>query len=99
MEIGNHVKIKWSIRGDYSRTAADAWDKGIEVSLPNYSYGSARYDRESEIILLSNGDRVSTAIRRYEHTEVIPAEEVECSRCGKLFQGHRRCPGCDAADW
>lgn len=99
MEVSNHIKVKWSIRGDYTRTAANAWMNGTKVRLPNYNYGDARYDKESRIILLSNGDRITTAITRYEHTCIEPVEEVECSECSEGFQGRETCPSCGSADW
>lgn len=99
MEVSTHIKAKWSIRGDYTRTATDAWTNGVEVRLPNYKYGDARYDEESRIILLSNGDKITTAITRYEHTELVPLEEVECSKCSEGFKGRKTCPSCGSADW
>jgi len=89
MEISGHIKTKWAIRGDYNRTATDAWANGMKVKLPNYRYGEARCDDESGIILLSSGDSVTTALRAYEHMEVIPLENVSCDSCGREYSQYR----------
>lgn len=99
MDVSNHIKANWSIRGDYSRTVTDAWYNGIRVRLPNYSYGEARHDPETETILISQGKSITTVIINFEHTEVIPVEKVECRNCGKTFQGREDCPICQGKKW
>lgn len=99
MEVSNHIKAKWSVRGNYKRSVLDAWDNGIEVRMPNYTYTSARHDPGTETIFLSNGDEISTVINRYPHTEIIPIEEVECRDCCRTFQGRRDCPSCGSEYW
>lgn len=99
MEISSHIKTKWTIRGDYTRTASGAWANGVAVRLPNYNYGQARLDTESQIVLLTNGDKVTTAITLYDHMEIIPMGTVHCEDCGKKFRGRKTCPSCESEDW
>lgn len=99
MRISTHIKTRWTIRGDFDRDITTAWNNGTRVKLPNYEYGEARYDSRSGVALLSNGDKITTAITRYDHTEVIPLEKVSCIDCGKEFNQVRRCPSCGSMEW
>lgn len=99
MEVSSHVRNRWAIRGDYERTAASAWANGTKVRLPNYNYGSARYDYDTDLVFISNGDKITTVIRKYEHNVVIPLEDVECNECGTEFQQMETCPSCGRKDW
>lgn len=99
MKVSNHIKVKWSIRGDYNRSVSEAWANGTRVRLPNYSYGSAMYDHDAEIALLSNGDRITTALTVYGHTEMLPLEKVGCADCGCEFQQCEDCPSCGSDKW
>lgn len=99
MEISRHIKVRWTIRGDYTRTATDAWTNGIRVKLPNYRYSTARYDSETKTVLMSNGDMVTTVIEAYDHVEVVPLEDVECEGCGDKFHQNQECPSCGSESW
>jgi len=99
MEISGHIKTKWTIRGDYNRRATDAWVNGMSVKLPNYRYGEARYDSETGVVMLSSGGSVTTAIKRYEHMEVIPLENVSCDSCGRKYSEVLECPDCGDVPW
>lgn len=99
MRVSNHIKVKWSIRGDYERNATDAWANGIRARLPNKNYGQARYDPETDTVLLSRGDEITTTLNRYDHMTVIPVEEVLCNSCGNVFQDRERCPTCKSDNW
>lgn len=99
MEVSEHVKIKWLMRGGSNKSVNQGWANGIRVKLPNYKYGSARYDTDTSIALLSNGKGVTTAIKVYEHTEMLPLEQVDCSDCDSTFQGREDCPTCGSLSW
>lgn len=99
MEVTNHVKTKWVIRGDQSRHIIDAWEGGMPVECPDYHYDRARLDESSGSVILMTGGRLETVINTYEGVELEFVQPVKCYDCGHHHHSTGSCPECESEKW
>jgi len=99
MDISNHVRTQWAMRGDHDVRVEEVWSNSVEVMLPDYSYSEARYSPEHGTAFLAKGGCVSTVLTVYDHMQMFPVEEIQCPACSRVFQGRKDCPTCGSVQW
>ena len=99
IDVTDHARTKWLVRGDTTRRIREAWRSGIQVKCPHYSYDSARLDTDSATILLLVGGSITTVLRAFDNTVYHFRVPVKCFDCGQHHHSTKRCPQCGSSLW
>lgn len=99
VNLTEHAKTKWLIRGDVSKQLSDAWENGDVVDMPHKSCDESRIDTGSKTIMLRRGDDITTVLNAYSGMSYYFRTEVECYDCGQHHHRAGPCPICGSHKW
>lgn len=99
VQFGPHVRTRWMVRGGANRRLDNAWQEGISVECPNYTYDEARLDPDTGLVMLRRTDKISTVIDTYDPVDYRIKIPVECFECGASHHSTGECPLCGSGLW